>query len=112
MIHLKRFDFNPYTRLSRKLETHVQCPLVLQPSSFGEEESPTDSIWSYHLAAIIAHKGNLNGGHFWTYLLKEDVWYKLNDSIIKRVDYKEVENSQAYMVFYEKQYQATIQVGP
>lgn len=53
--------------------------------------------------AIIAHKGTLNGGHFWTYIKKDGAWYKMNDSIVKSVPVTEVESSQAYMIFYEKQ---------
>ena len=61
--------------------------------------------WMYHLIAIISHRGTLNGGHYWTYLQKNGTWFKLNDSLVKRVQTSEVASSQAYMVFYEKRRQ-------
>ena len=54
----------------------------------------------YHLVAIIAHKGTLNGGHFWTYVKKGAEWYKMNDSVVREVQVSEVEAAQAYMAFY------------
>lgn len=58
----------------------------------------------YRRVAVITHRGSLNGGHFWVLIKKNGEWFKIDDALVKPIELAEVEASQAYMVFYEKQF--------
>eukprot|EP01117_Protostelium_nocturnum_P014959 TRINITY_DN5751_c0_g1_i2.p1 TRINITY_DN5751_c0_g1~~TRINITY_DN5751_c0_g1_i2.p1 ORF type:complete len:315 (+),score=104.13 TRINITY_DN5751_c0_g1_i2:634-1578(+) len=61
-------------------------------------------IKSYDLVAIVNHSGGLLGGHYVSYC-KNNVnseWYLYDDSHVSQISENYVENSEAYILFYQK----------
>lgn len=57
----------------------------------------------YVLYAVVVHAGNLDGGHYYTYVKRGNEWYEANDSYVRKVDYrKDVRNACASLLFYEE----------
>ena len=63
-----------------------------------------DSFYFYELVGVICHLGtNDMGGHFIAYCKNSNncEWYKYNDSIVTKCDFKEIKNSRLpYVLFY------------
>jgi ubiquitin C-terminal hydrolase len=76
----------------------ISCLLKL------DENIPLPECTSYSLRAVVNHHGTLSGGHYTSFIKhnKTNQWYLCNDSSVRRVSSKEVLNSQAYILFYEK----------
>jgi ubiquitin carboxyl-terminal hydrolase 36/42 len=57
------------------------------------------------LIATINHYGGLYGGHYISHVNKNDIWFKLNDSQVSRLNDKDFENllndESIYMAIYE-----------
>eukprot|EP00803_Ostreobium_quekettii_P001111 evm.model.scf_1362.2 EVM.evm.TU.scf_1362.2 scf_1362:27344-39694(+) len=103
-IHLKRFDYNSGTGLSRKLDMRVEAPHELETSSLGVcggrggDSCLPDQ--TYRLRGIVAHDGSLNGGHYWCYMKQGTTWWKFNDQLVTVASAAEVNACEAYMLFY------------
>lgn len=39
-------------------------------------------------------------GHYVSYSLRDGQWYLFNDEVVKKVDWSEVEQREAYILFY------------
>jgi len=60
------------------------------------------------LIATVNHYGGLNGGHYVAYVSRGNVWYRADDSSIRRDDIKSVLNdSSVFMVVYQIEYDST-----
>ena len=61
-------------------------------------------VWrkNYYLYSAIIHSGNLNGGHYTSVGLKDNVWYHYNDSNVSRVNNNDIQNyiNNAYILYY------------
>ena len=56
----------------------------------------------YNLYGVIVHEGfNLNSGHYYAYCKNNEEWFKFNDSIVTKLEHPF--NSDAYILFYEKE---------
>eukprot|EP00043_Microstomoeca_roanoka_P015355 m.153725 g.153725 ORF g.153725 m.153725 type:complete len:1082 (+) comp16241_c0_seq1:119-3364(+) len=109
-IHIKRFCWRGAVR--RKLQDHVECPLVLDMAEFcgADAEVVADARFPetvYDLAAIITHEGkDLNSGHYKCYCnmqgsaQRSDRWILANDTRMRSVNLDEVLATQAYVAFY------------
>ncbi|KAK3793903.1 hypothetical protein RRG08_033479 [Elysia crispata] len=87
-----------------EISTKFGCPLYGQPE------------FSYKLAAVVCHLGDVQLGHFVTYRrgvhdggvdLKgasslSPKWWLTSDSTVRRVSTQQVFSSEAYMLFYER----------
>ena len=67
--------------------------------------SVLDSCWQptsapYRLVAVIEHIGNASSGHFVTYRRAQMGWVRASDEAVRAVPFSEVQNCQAYMLFY------------
>lgn len=56
----------------------------------------------YSLFALVEHTGSLNFGHYVAYVKVLNEWYKADDSIVTKVDKREVLNREAYLLFYQQ----------
>lgn len=100
-IHFKRYE----SVGSAKITSHVTFPLIgldLKPfmSPNGRPQCTT-----YNLIACICHHGSaLLTGHYTTYALNcyDDQWYEFDDQYVTCVSSYQVENSEAYILFYQK----------
>ena len=87
VIHLKRFQFNRYSR--DKIDTLVDFDEELEIGGF-----------KYKLFAIDNHFGGLGGGHY-TAFVKTYQWFNCDDSHVSPVN--GFDKRAAYLLFYEMQ---------
>lgn len=55
--------------------------------------------FSYKLIGCIIHRGTASSGHYWANVLRNGVWYNINDSVVNRLD-KITPSEETYMLFY------------
>ncbi|CAF0839849.1 unnamed protein product [Didymodactylos carnosus] len=101
-IHLKRFrhDSLVYTKIS----TYVTFPLFdLDMKQFLHKDCKND-VYMYNLLSCIVHYGRAGGGHYTTYSLNSinNEWYEFDDNEVRKVDAAQVQNADAYILFYRK----------
>ncbi|KAM5165087.1 ubiquitin carboxyl-terminal hydrolase 17-like protein 6 [Mantella aurantiaca] len=93
---LKRFaSFN-----GGKLSKDIKYAEYFDISPYTSD--PNGQTHMYQLYAILVHRGtSCYSGHYYCYVkASDDQWYKLNDTIVSRVDMKTVLNEQPYLLFY------------
>ena len=56
----------------------------------------------YKLFGIINHVGNLNYGHYYSYIKLENEWYEFNDSNVFKINNLTYYSSTVCALFYEK----------
>jgi ubiquitin carboxyl-terminal hydrolase 22/27/51 len=54
----------------------------------------------YTLSSVIVHKGKIDSGHYVSYARQGGEWFRFDDSMVVRVEEKEVLGAEAYMLFY------------
>jgi ubiquitin carboxyl-terminal hydrolase 22/27/51 len=59
---------------------------------------------TYRLFSVLVHRGKFSTGHYYAYVRKDDRWWRCDDSKVDEVKQDEVMRSQAYMLFYARQY--------
>jgi len=136
-IHLKRFEHTS-KKSARKISTFIHFPLRLDMKQFrssnvlrerhGYRIAPDREAASaddfYELFAVISHNGDLEGGHYITYLQCPEPsksamakktansssasssarrWAKCDDACISWVEEREVLTCQAYMLYFVKE---------
>lgn len=116
IIHLKRFSSkmfgNGYCR-TEKISTFIDYPLKdLNLSEMCSPYNKTDD--KYELYGVVQQFGSLNGGHY-TALCKNAInnkWYQFDDSHVTNIPDAKIEEEivckSAYILFYRKQQQSTI----
>jgi len=55
---------------------------------------------TYQLLATVQHRGGVNGGHYFTYGIRENRWFELNDSNATPIEHPD--HSQSYFVIYKR----------
>jgi len=56
----------------------------------------------YRLQSVIVHQGNAYGGHYVAYRRDHSgSWFRISDSNVVEVSWRDVQTCQAYMLFYE-----------
>ncbi|QIX00577.1 hypothetical protein AMS68_006094 [Peltaster fructicola] len=119
-IHLKR-SHSKSSSQSTKVETKVRFPFTFDISPYTTAQSPTkksakqveDSAENndkeksaprpeaiYWLSSVVVHKGKIDNGHYISYSRQGDEWFRFDDSMVVKVDDKEVLGAEAYMLFY------------
>merc|ERR1719225_888647 len=100
-IHLKRFrhDF----AFSTKISSRVQFEEMLDMSPWLHNEC-TSKEKTFRLSGIVCHHGTSGGGHYTCYNFNPvtELWYELDDSLVRQVDLATVLASEAYVLFYRK----------
>lgn len=100
MVTLKRFEYT--SRGARKLNQPVQFPLSgLDLTRFLRRKGGgLPEPCSYHLCAMITHRGLPFGGHYFTYAYSEadEQWYCYDDDDVYRVSARTVAAEQAYIL--------------
>ena len=61
-----------------------------------------DRNMTYELLSISIHSGGLHGGHYTAVGKKDSTWVKFNDSITRIIRKSQVQNKQAYVLFYKR----------
>jgi len=92
ILHLKRWR----TDLSKK-NVRIETPLELELQRFTVYP---DSC-KYELFGIINHEGNIQSGHCYAYIKKQQ-WYSVNDHFIQSVTTDQLIHESNYCLFYRK----------
>ena len=95
--------FNPES--GEKNEAIINFDTSLTLESYLDESIKNNVKFNYNLFGVINHDGNLNYGHYFSYIkfYQKDEWFEFNDRIVEskgtniRFDYKK-----AYILFYQK----------
>lgn len=117
--HIKRFEHSLTRNTSRKVDRHLHFPLSLDMAPYlsssilrarygnrivafdGDDSDTATGLSSeFELFAVLTHSGNLEAGHYVTYLRLNNQWYKCDDAWVTHVSESVVRASQAYMLFY------------
>lgn len=73
----------------------------------GSDDVGDDPRIVYRLCAVLVHLGVHNSGHFVTYRripsTTSGKWWRISDEDVQIVEWELVKNSEAYMLFYEKE---------
>jgi ubiquitin C-terminal hydrolase len=90
---------------SRKNETNITVPLILNVAKYKHESYPQDKL-DYHLVSIVYHTGTLDFGHYIAYVKHSESWFVHDDSVITPIETQSVkyfENNDSftpYVLFY------------
>ena len=88
----------------KKNECLVTFPDVLNLYDYIDHDIGLDKESDYTLFSIINHVGDINAGHYFTYIrpLQSNFWYQFNDSSVAKLDTKTDIFKYAYALFYIK----------
>lgn len=113
--HIKRFEHSWIKKMSRKIDKFLQFPVLLDTAPylsssvvrkrFGNriftlEGEETNVSTEFEVLAVVAHSGNLESGHYVTYLRLREQWYKCDDAWITKVSDHVVRAAQGYLLYY------------
>ncbi|ELT95284.1 hypothetical protein CAPTEDRAFT_97991, partial [Capitella teleta] len=99
-IHLKRFRHE--FMFSTKINSYVSFPLENLDMGPYLHKDCENQVTTYDLVAVICHHGTAGGGHYTSYALNHlsQQWYEFDDQYVTEVDLQQVENCEAYVLFY------------
>jgi ubiquitin C-terminal hydrolase len=92
IIQLNRFEYQVASLRRYK---------ITSPYDFGFEQTIQDQ--KYILSGVIAHHGNVDGGHYVSYVRDEGKWFCFNDRVVQEVTEKVLVNESThdgYVLFY------------
>lgn len=107
-LHLKRFEFDFVTMQKSKIHDKFTFGLTLDVRDYIRKSSLQEGVSTvYHLHSIVVHEGNIDTGHYYTYIRpklssyssdpsgeRHSDWFKYNDHVVSTVKESEVlENS-------------------
>ncbi|KAL5699062.1 ubiquitinyl hydrolase 1 [Ranunculus cassubicifolius] len=113
--HIKRFEHSWIKKMSRKIDKYLQFPFSLDATPylsssivrkrfgnriFAIEGDETEVSTEFEVYAVVTHSGNLESGHYVTYLRLRNQWYKCDDAWITQVSDSVVRASQVYLLYY------------
>lgn len=103
---VKKFAKSKFSLFGRwmKSSVNVTYPEILDLSQYMINVNLTDQTNKglYRLLGVVHHSGGLGGGHYTSYIRKNEKWYYISDSYYKESSLKSALNADAYLVFYEK----------
>ncbi|KAI1729152.1 ubiquitin carboxyl-terminal hydrolase domain-containing protein [Ditylenchus destructor] len=103
IIHLKRFIFLPQFGQFVKSKKLVDISLEnFDMSPYFLLNDSNNMPQMYNCISIVNHHGELNCGHYTSYVKKSDQWFFFNDSFCKPVKRENLETKDAYLLFYER----------
>lgn len=102
IICLKRFNFNPQSMSMCKNNQLVVYPEVLDIRKYNPIADQDPENTQYQLTGIINHSGAINFGHYYSWNKVEGKWWQHNDALVSPITSLPAENSNAYILTYEK----------
>lgn len=100
IIRLKRFAI--INGVEQKLYYPINIPDKLDISPYIHTYALNENCnkyTTYQLIASVQHRGITNGGHYFTYGIRDNKWYELNDSRVMPIDHPD--HSQSYFIIYK-----------
>ncbi|KAK8194660.1 uncharacterized protein BKA78DRAFT_377808 [Phyllosticta capitalensis] len=121
IVHLKRFDFDPFTLSRSKINDYFHFPIRVNMSPYKVEylsdpESHIEDDW-FELVGILVHAGGVEQGHYWSYSRVRPTeempgrWIKFNDDTVTEQDITKIDmqcygghgrHTSAYMLLYQR----------
>ena len=99
ILSLQRID----QKTQNKLNYIVEYPKFLSIYEFIDHECGFDKEFNYALFAIINHTGNINSGHYYSYIkIGNKDWFEFNDSEVKNIKTIPDCSEYVYALFYIK----------
>ena len=100
ILSLQRLDF--INNIKNKCD--VVFPIELDMNSYIDKDCANTNNTSYHLYGIIYHKGEIDFGHYISFIniFGQNYWYEFNDVIINNVGSELKSYSDTYILFYIK----------
>lgn len=107
--HQPNFNFHNTTTTSTQDNSNINHNHQNQQTSSQKQQSqqqqhPYGLKYIYSLYAVVTHSGNLQSGHYTSYIKHAGDWFFCDDHVIKLVDSREVLKTEAYLLFYHKKY--------
>jgi ubiquitin C-terminal hydrolase len=109
IFHLKRFvNANKKNNTNVSFEDKISFNGICHKDVLNKPQN-SDSLQqkklSYDLTGIICHHGGTEFGHYFSFIKRNEKWYRCNDNIVTEIEhyskYGNI-NSEAYILFYEK----------
>ena len=101
------FQLKRYRTVQNQIvKDNQRVKLVPQPLTLLiRPESDVSFKREYSLVATINHSGNLNSGHYWSYILDPITknWLYCNDRMVQPVANKVLDNNTSYVLIYKSQ---------
>ena len=94
VIHLKRWNYD-----LRKNNTVVSFDEIMNIYEYTIHTNKEEC--NYELFGIINHQGNVMGGHYFSYIKKQN-WFSFDDSTITKIESSNIINNKNYCLFYRK----------
>ena len=94
---LQRFD----PVLSIKNNIRVSFDEIIDLKEYCDNDLYKENT-KYRLLGTINHIGNINYGHYYSYIRIGENWYEFNDSIVNKAYKMDYDNSSVCVLFYEK----------
>ena len=91
--------FNRFSNSINNLEVKFEDIIDLSP--FMVNLLGVNS-YKFSLKGIVNYKGDFEEGHFWSIIKRIGIWYEFNNSIIKKKDIIDFQNSTAVILVYGK----------
>ena len=92
-------------RYNMKKNTKNDIPVDFVPNlnlnKFADKE--LCNFQKYKLINVINHKGNINSGHYFSYVNIKGDWYEFNDNFCGPINTMKYVSSTAYVLIYEKE---------
>ena len=104
-------DMTPFVEKTVNKESAPESnrkPDIAKRKRHSFEASQKKEKYEYVLTGVVVHGGSLTGGHYTAYVREgmesnaRGGWYFCNDSKISRASEKDVLNSEAYLLYYER----------
>ena len=101
IIRLKRFAIIEKTEQKLNYPINIPEKFNIEPyiHRYAKNEHCNMNT-NYQLLATVQHRGGVNGGHYFTYGIRENRWFELNDSSATPID--RPDHSQSYFVIYKR----------
>ena len=96
------FDLGPYCAYNPMTGTSWAAGSLKKEDQQQQTSSGRRNKFPYRLQGIIEHRGNAHGGHYICYRRDHSgEWFRISDSNITPIPWRQVRTCQAYMLFYE-----------
>lgn len=108
IINFKRFKYNNFGLLQAKNNKFIKYPIKnLNIKQYISPDSPHINNYNYNLFGVNIHKSlgldnSINFGHYISCVKNrfDNKWYIFDDSNVRKADYNDIVNKDAYLLFY------------
>jgi ubiquitin C-terminal hydrolase len=106
IIQIKRFihNFGPNGYTANKINNMIQYPIWnFNINKYMSKYASKLGTFSYDLCAVSNHAGNINGGHYYSYVKSstDNNWYIMDDDTVRLIQEDQVVSPNAYILFYK-----------